>query len=90
MERIEASRPRITAALVYAGLWTRIGLAAALTVLAAPLLVVDGALAVGDGVALLLLGVAIAWLAWQRTRTLLDDTPPVRAGARVEPAAATH
>ena len=76
MERNEASTPRVTAALFFAGLWLRVGIAAAFAVLTAPLLVVDGALSPGDGVALLLLGVAIAWLAWRRTRALLGDDPP--------------
>ncbi|HEY8241915.1 MAG TPA: hypothetical protein VII68_00530 [Casimicrobiaceae bacterium] len=78
MDRNQAWTPRVTAALVFTGLWLRAGLVAAFSALSAPLLVFHGELRAGDGVALLLLGAGFAWLAWRRTRALLgDDTPEV-------------
>jgi hypothetical protein len=75
MDRTGISKPRVSAALFFAGLWLRVGVAAAFAGLAAPLLVVQGAMRPGDGLALLLLGAALAWLAWRRTRALLGDEP---------------
>lgn len=79
MDRNQAWTPRVTAKLVFAGLWLRASLAAAFAGLSAPLLVFHGELRAGDGVALLLLGAGFAWLAWRRTRALLGDETPVVA-----------
>jgi hypothetical protein len=78
MNRNEAWTPRITTALVFAGLWMRAGIAAAFAALSAPALVLHDELPPGDGVVLFLLGAAFTWLAWRRTRALLaDETPEV-------------
>ena len=79
MDRTGTSMPRVTAALFFAGLWLRVGVAAAFAALAAPLLVIQDAMRPGDGLALLLLGAALAWLAWRRTRALLGEETPVVA-----------
>ena len=83
MDRTGVSTQRVTAALFFAGLWLRVGFAAAFAALSAPLLVVQGAMRPGDGLALSLLGAAIAWLAWRRTRALLGDETPGAASPAV-------
>jgi len=92
MNRNEAWTPRVTTALVFAGLWMRAGIAAAFAALSAPALVLHDELRPGDGVVLFLLGAAFAWLAWRRTRTLLtEETPEVASlstSVRRRPAAA--
>jgi len=92
MNRNEVWTPRVTTALVFAGLWMRAGIAAAFAALSAPALVFNDELPAGDGVVLFLLGSAFTWLAWRRTRALLtDETPevaPVATSARRRPAAA--
>ena len=75
--RSEPTVPRVTAALIVAGLWLRIGFAAAFAALSSPLLVARDALRAGDGAALFVLAAAIAWVAWRRTRALLGDETPV-------------
>ena len=84
--------PRVTAALVIAGLWLRIGCAAGFAALSAPVLVVRDALPAGDGAALFVLAAAIAWLGWRRASALLGDETAVAprglGSARSDPAAA--
>ena len=76
MERHEGDAKPVTAAMVGAGLWIRVGLAAAFAAMSAPLLVARDALQAGDGLALALVAVGLAWVAWRRARTLLVDDEP--------------
>jgi len=92
MNRNETWTPRVTTALVFAGLWMRAGIAAAFAALSAPALVFHDELPAGDGVVLFLLGAAFAWLAGRRTRALLTDeiseVAPLPTSARRRAAAA--
>ena len=75
MDRNEASGPRVSAALVIAGLWLRVGFAGAFAALAAPMLVLRGALQAGDALALFAIAAGLAWLGWWRASALLDEAP---------------
>ena len=91
MDRTETTTPRVNAALIIAGLWIRLGIAAAFAALSAPMLVARDALRPGDGLALAALGAALAYLAWLRTRALLGDeteTPAATPAPRRRPATA--
>jgi hypothetical protein len=79
MTSIEA--PRVTAAMIVAGLWLRIMFGAAFTALAAPWLVARDALRAGDGLALFAIGAALAWIGWRRARVALGvETPAPGVG----------